>query len=358
MSSQDSSGSRGGQESTDRDVVERLAMVLAHHAGIAVSLQRSASRFFGARRRQCRKLSRFFSKDPSPQRVLKRPDALAICLPFMQDAGTDQPIEKEIDQAVAIGLDQVQRFQTSSGKALILLSYPMIVLVMAITILIGYLVFLVPIFDEMFTEFQLQLNGDTRVVINASRFLCSYWAVLVAIAGISGVGVILILLIERKRDLPVWYGLGGSLVKSKREALAEWARHLAMLSQSGIAIRRAVELAGSSSPNGRIQTVCHRWLSADYLDAPDRSGPLDGEAGCQLISRAIASFSDGRTSQHASVMLLDEAATIQQSRARNHTLQWIGWASPLITFMILSVISVLLVALMSPLVSLISGLSS
>ena len=59
--------------------------------------------------------------------------------------------------------------------------YPVTILVIAIAVIIIMLVFVIPVFAEMFTDFGGELPGLTQAVVNISDFLRNNWIVLTVI---------------------------------------------------------------------------------------------------------------------------------------------------------------------------------
>jgi type IV pilus assembly protein PilC len=61
--------------------------------------------------------------------------------------------------------------------------YPTTILAIAIVVIIIMLVFVIPVFAEMFTDFGSELPGLTQVVVNLSDFLRNNWIALIGIFG-------------------------------------------------------------------------------------------------------------------------------------------------------------------------------
>lgn len=334
-----------------------LTGILSHHDAIAAALVEASRRFIGQRRRQVLTLSRFFALAPSAERVVGRPDALAVCVQLLANQ-TANAQSWQIDDSVASGLDQIGPMQSSAGRLRVLLAYPMAVLILGGIIACGYFLFLVPIFDDMFQEFGLELAPATEMIIDTSRLMNSYWPVILGVIGLVAIAIVCIGILGRHRDLPVWSNWCSSFFVSRRESLIQGATHLAMLYQSGLPIVQALRIAATSSRNA--------WLNVKY-DQSKRKIQLgdvgrsrnDSLAfpGCSLLSHAIAECQSVATGTPSAAALLSTSATIYRERAHSRQTLWLAWISPLAILVTSFFIGTLVLALFMPLVSLIRALS-
>src|SRR3990172_10103388 len=134
--------------------------------------------------------------------------------------------------------------------------YPLMVLVFATVVLIGLLMFLVPVFVGIFE----QLGGDlpflTKMVVKASDIVRNQWFIL-----FPGIGVgIWSLLRYRKTEngrrrwdtlrLAAPAGIGKVVLKV---GMARFSRTLSTLVGSGVDIIRALEITGNTSGNSLIE---------------------------------------------------------------------------------------------------------
>ena len=134
--------------------------------------------------------------------------------------------------------------------------YPLMVMAFATLVLIGMLMFLVPIFVDIFA----QLGGDlpmlTQIVVKASDALKSYWFVIFPAFG----GIIFAFFRAKKthRGRRVWdrlrmkapVGIGKVVLKV---GMARFSRTLSTLIGSGVDIIRALEITGTTSGNSIIE---------------------------------------------------------------------------------------------------------
>jgi len=133
--------------------------------------------------------------------------------------------------------------------------YPAVIMSVAAIAVVTLLIFVIPVFENMFSSVGLALPLPTRIVIGASRFLKSYWWMLLAIAvgggymfkkyyaSSNGKLVIDRLLLK----MPV---LGDVLRKS---AVSRFTRTLGTLISSGVSILEGLEITAKTAGNRVIQ---------------------------------------------------------------------------------------------------------
>ncbi len=133
--------------------------------------------------------------------------------------------------------------------------YPAVIMGVAALAIIVLLIFVIPVFEEMFASVGLPLPLPTRVVIQLSRFLKGYWWLLGA--GIAGSAFMFKryyatpngkLVIDRLMlRMPV---LGDVLRKS---AVSRFTRTLGTLISSGVSILDGLEITAKTAGNRVIQ---------------------------------------------------------------------------------------------------------
>jgi type IV pilus assembly protein PilC len=131
------------------------------------------------------------------------------------------------------------------------LIYPIIVLLVAVSILTFIMLFVVPKFEQTFSELGGKLPGMTQFLIDTARWLVDHWYVLVLFPLALWGGFVLIgrtrggrRAIDRFK-LRMW--LFGSL--SKKAHIARITRTLGTLSSSGVPLMQSLEIVGETSGN-------------------------------------------------------------------------------------------------------------
>ena len=134
--------------------------------------------------------------------------------------------------------------------------YPIMVMIFATLVLIGMLMFLVPIFVDIFSQLGGELPMLTKLVVTMSEALKSYWFIIFPAFG--GMIFSFFRLKKTEKGRRVWDGLRikapvgiGSVVL--KVGMARFARTLSTLVGAGVDIIRALEITGSTSGNSLIE---------------------------------------------------------------------------------------------------------
>lgn len=133
--------------------------------------------------------------------------------------------------------------------------YPVILTVVAVLAAGALLIFVIPIFDKMFTEMGAKLPGPTLFVVGLSKFL-KKWIILI-VAAIAGAIFAIrswyktdkgkLFLDQFMLKLPIF----GDLVQ--KSSIARFARTLGTLLASGVAILDALEITAKTAGNRVVQ---------------------------------------------------------------------------------------------------------
>ncbi len=188
--------------------------------------------------------------------VRKYPRAFPNLFVSMVEAGEASGGLAEILGKVAIYFeDSVKLTRKVKGA----MTYPTAVIALSIGLVQVLLMFVIPVFAEMFESFGEDLPKPTQMLIDVSAFMKS-WAGLATFAGLVMVLVILFKASKTPRGreikdamlfrLPV---IGGLVQKV---ALSRFCRTYAILLRSGVPILRALEIVSSASDNTYIEDAC------------------------------------------------------------------------------------------------------
>lgn len=177
------------------------------------------------------------------------------------EAGEAGGILEEVLDRIAHLMEQQAKLRGQMIGALI---YPVIVLVLAITVSLALLIFIVPRFETMFASLGAQLPAITQVMLNLSRFVTNP----------AGMGMVVAILLasiylfrgyyntsagrlavdSRLFGLPLF---GGLLLRFEMASLSET---LATLVNSGIPIIDGLERCISASSNQLIKNTLARSI--------------------------------------------------------------------------------------------------
>jgi type IV pilus assembly protein PilC len=153
--------------------------------------------------------------------------------------------------------DYIEKSEALKKRIKGAMTYPAVVVVIAILVISVILIFVIPVFEEMFASFGAALPAPTQMVVNMSRFLKSnlHW-VIIAFAALT-------FAFKKYRNtkggrkttdtialkLPVF----GDLLK--KNAIARFSRTLGTMIQSGVPILDSLEIVAKTSGNVVLEEI-------------------------------------------------------------------------------------------------------
>ena len=188
--------------------------------------------------------------------------------------------------------DQLEDDQELRRKVKSAMTYPVIVLILAVLAASFMLIFIVPIFARMFEDLGGTLPLPTRVAMGISGVLTSIFGVFIY-AGLIG-GVLFFLRWKSTENGRKWWGKVSLKLPVKigdviqKVALARFARTLGTLSAAGVPILQAIEITAASSGNWVIENALLKTREAIREGIPIYQ-PLESEPVFPpMVTRMIA----------------------------------------------------------------------
>jgi type IV pilus assembly protein PilC len=189
--------------------------------------------------------------------MARHPKVFSRLYVAMVEAGEAAGILDIVLDRAAIQMEKEQRIKSRVKGAMV---YPTIVLIFAILVLNGMLLFLVPIFVKIFAQLNGQLPTLTQYVVKASNTMRGYWFVIFPFWMAVGLGFV-----RGKRTEPgrrIWdrarlhfpMKIGDTI---RKITIARFSRTLSTLVAAGVDIIKALEITGQASGN---------WVLEDALD--------------------------------------------------------------------------------------------
>jgi type IV pilus assembly protein PilC len=143
-----------------------------------------------------------------------------------------------------------ENIETLKGKIKKAMYYPAIVIAVAILVSCILLIFVVPQFESVFKNFGADLPAFTQMLVNASRFMVSYWWMLILVFG----GSVIALIMVYKRSQKVQHFVGRMLLKLpvvgailRQSAIARFARTLGVTFKAGVPLVEALDSVGNAT---------------------------------------------------------------------------------------------------------------
>lgn len=173
-------------------------------------------------------------------------DALVVSL---VNAGEQAGVLETLLDSIATYKEKTEALKAKIKKAMF---YPMAVIVVAIIVTAILLIFVVPQFEDLFSNFGADLPAFTRMVVNMSEFMQEYWWIVVGI--LIGAGVSFK---QAKKRSPAFNrGIDRLILKlpiigpiMHKAAVARFARTLGIMFSAGVPLVEALESVSGATGN-------------------------------------------------------------------------------------------------------------
>jgi type IV pilus assembly protein PilC len=187
------------------------------------------------------------------QAMARHPRVFSRLFVSMVEAGEAAGILDVVLDRVAFQIEKETRIKRRVKGAMM---YPLMVMGFATLVLIGMLMFLVPIFQDIFATLGGDLPKLTQIVVTCSDILRGYWFVVFPIWAILIYAFFRLKKTERGRR--VWdafrmripFGVGAIVTKV---GMARFSRTLSTLVAAGVDIIRSLEITGATAGNSLIE---------------------------------------------------------------------------------------------------------
>jgi type IV pilus assembly protein PilC len=191
----------------------------------------------------------------------------------MVRAGEIGGVLDEVLNRIAGQLEKDDEIRRTVKSAMV---YPILISCFAVVVMIGMLLFLIPVFAGMYDELGGQLPLLTRIMMQASNIMRGWWFIVfpAMIAAIIGIRK----LKATEQGTEVWdrfrlripMGIGEI---TRKMAVARFSRTLGTLVSSGVPILQAIEITGHSAGNVVIEKAMVDVQTA-VKEGQSISGPL------------------------------------------------------------------------------------
>ena len=155
------------------------------------------------------------------------------------------------------------------------MTYPAIVLVVAVGVVAAMLLFVIPTFEKMFAEMGGALPGPTQSLVDLSKFLQSSWYL------VFGVPIAFLVAfrfaVQKGKGQELWHSfvlklpLAGPLIR--KIAVARFTRTMGTMISSGVPILDALQIVAKSAGNKTIEKAI-LYVRARISEGKNLAGPL------------------------------------------------------------------------------------
>jgi len=229
------------------------------------------------------------------------------------------------------------------------LTYPVVVLVMAVVAVIAMLIFIVPIFKNMFADLGGELPLPTQILVVLSENMAWMLPVLV-VAGIVGAwwwGKNKYRDEVRSKVDPIRLRLPVFGMLTKKIAIARFARNFSTLTKSGVPILQALAVVADTSGNWVVESAI-RKVQDSVRSGRSIAGPLGEEPVFPpMVVQMIAVGEDAGSLE----LMLGKIADFYDEEVQSTTEQLTSLIEPLMIGVIGLIIGGMITALYMPMFS-------
>ena len=267
----------------------------------------------------------------------------------------------ELGGVLEIVLNRLAEFQEKSqkikGKVLSAMIYPLVVLVIAGAILTFLLIFIVPKFQQIFTDALpgQKLPGITLFVIWCSNTLVSQWYLVIggivllvvgykAIAS-NPVGIIFLDKIALK--IPVFGDL------TSKTAISRFARTLGTLISSGVPILQALNITRDTAGNTVVASAINK-IHDSVKEGESVVGPMESSAVFPPMVTSMVQVGE-ETGQLPDMLV--KVADVYEAEVDNVVTGLTSILEPIMIVMLAVIVGTIVLALFMPMIGLITGMS-
>ena len=168
--------------------------------------------------------------------------------------------------------DQLEKADSLRRQVKAAMAYPMMIGMFALVVMLALVAFLIPVFEDVFKDFNGKLPAITQISVTASHVVTGQWYLMI----LGTVGAVVGFKKWRKTEwghrqwdtikLMLPAKIGDVILKI---SLARWSRTFSGLVHSGVPILQAIDITGQTAGNWHIEKAM-----ADVKDSVQRGGSI------------------------------------------------------------------------------------
>jgi protein transport protein HofC len=341
-----SHGSSLVREGDDEILRDRIAQVLEQRDTLAPALAAFAEEMpTGLPRRELKRLASRLSEGATAEQLSQSPKLTAAWIPLLSGGASLGSTNFLHDLFAESSRDSAMRTQRAR-----ILAYPLLVFGLAMVVLMLLCLIVVPTFSSIFDDFDMSLPGLSRLIVDFSNEIRFHPGWFVTLLLLFPPLCFFVLRLVISTGLP---GLlfGGLAKGSSRQvsAMASFVRRLAELLQAGFPLPTSLRLAGRASGRG--------WLNREATSLAQKTESSTEKPWSSKLPPILLYALRAGPGGRPNLRLLQELAELYAERVRAR----FDWSSGFVPqFAILAVgfvVAVVVWAMLSPLVTLVNGLT-
>ena len=146
----------------------------------------------------------------------------------------------------------MEKIVAIKGKIKGALFYPIAVIVIGFVIVAVIMIFVIPVFKDLFKSFGADLPAPTQIVLNMSEFFVAYWWIMLAVAvgAFFGIGY------TYKRSTTMQRGLDRLILRLpvfgdviRKASIARWCRTLSTMFAAGVPLVESLDSVAGAAGN-------------------------------------------------------------------------------------------------------------
>jgi type IV pilus assembly protein PilC len=170
----------------------------------------------------------------------------------MVEAGEAGGILDQILNRLAVYLEKAEALQRKVKAAL---TYPTVVAIVAVSASVFMLMFIIPTFAKMFTDFGGDLPLPTKIVMGLSNFLRNQWYIILLVIGGAAFALKRFLATEMGKEKMDRFSLRVPVLGTviRKSAIARFTRTLGTLISSGVPILAGLDITARTAGNKVVE---------------------------------------------------------------------------------------------------------
>jgi type IV pilus assembly protein PilC len=221
------------------------------------------------------------------QAMARHPKVFDRLYVSMVEAGEAAGILDTVLDRVAYQIEKATQLKRRVKGAMM---YPTMVLVFATLVLVGLLMFLVPVFVKIFATLGGKLPTLTQYVVTVSNFLRNDWYIIFPVVIAAFIGIKRFKKTERGRQLwdrlklRIPMKIGDVVLKV---TMARFSRTLSTLVAAGVDIIKALEITGQTAGNWVIENALADVRAQVHQGVPIAQPLIDNEIFPPMVSQMV-----------------------------------------------------------------------
>jgi type IV pilus assembly protein PilC len=234
--------------------------------------------------------------------------------------------------------------------------YPIVVVLVAVGILTGIMIFIIPKFEKIFADFKIPLPWITVALINTSRWFVQYWYVIPLIP-LSLWLLIKLIRLNRTGNyildrIILFMPIMGQIVE--KTVVARSMRTLGTLVSSGVPILEALTIVRETCMNAVFEN-CFTKVYQSIREGDTIAAPMKAS---RLVDDLVVNMIDVGEETGDLDTMLNKIADVYDEEVNVLVEALISLLEPLMIVILGAIVGTIVIALFMPLLALLEGLSA